>query len=136
MKSQKQNNAITQLISQFACLIANYLLDDQLESRVRILLTTSLNNHPTDRSGISVAESVKALQNRGHTPCSPRTLRRAHSVASPYATTQQQQPQPLQQPQQQKPREQGCDSTHLKRLNRMSKIVIKVQFVIEICLNY
>ena len=44
------------------------------------------------RGGISVAESVKALQSRGHTPCSPKTLRRAHSVASPY-----QQPQQLQQ---------------------------------------
>ena len=52
-----------------------------------------------------MAESVKALQSRGHTPCSPKTLRRAHSVAtasSPYAAPQQQQ----QQQQQQKPREQ------------------------------
>lgn len=32
--------------------------------------------------GISVAESVKALQQRGHTPCSPKSLRRAHSVSS------------------------------------------------------
>ena len=47
-----------------------------------------------------MAESVKALQNRGHTPCSPKTLRRAHSVASPYQQPQQQQQQ------QQKTREQ------------------------------
>ena len=50
-----------------------------------------------------MAESVKALQNRGHTPCSPKTLRRAHSVASPYQQPQQQQQQ---QQQQQKTREQ------------------------------
>ncbi len=32
--------------------------------------------------GVSVAESVKALQKSGHTPCSPKSLRRAHSVSS------------------------------------------------------
>jgi len=30
---------------------------------------------------LSVAESVRVLQAKGHTPCSPRTLRRAHSAA-------------------------------------------------------
>ena len=29
-----------------------------------------------------MAESVKALQNQGHMPCSPKTLRRAHSMAA------------------------------------------------------
>ena len=35
--------------------------------------------------GRSVAESVKALQNQGHMPCSPKTLRRAHSMAASHA---------------------------------------------------
>ncbi|TRY62188.1 hypothetical protein TCAL_17208 [Tigriopus californicus] len=52
--------------------------------------------------GLSVAESVKALQKSGHLPCSPKTLRRAHSVAggqSPYQLQQQiQQQKQLQQP--------------------------------------
>lgn len=36
----------------------------------------------------SVADSVKALQNSGHIPCSPKSLRRAHSMmgGSPKAT--------------------------------------------------
>lgn len=37
------------------------------------------------KRGRSVAESVRALQQSGHMPCSPKSLRRAHSVAgSPF----------------------------------------------------
>ena len=32
-----------------------------------------------------MAESVKALQIQGHMPCSPKTLRRAHSMAASHA---------------------------------------------------
>merc|ERR1712223_904571 len=41
------------------------------------------------KRGISVAESVKALQQQGHTPCSPKSLRRAHSIAVPNSGNQQ-----------------------------------------------
>ncbi len=47
--------------------------------------------------GRTVAESVKALQKSGHMPCSPKSLRRAHSVASGSPQQQQQQP-PQKQP--------------------------------------
>jgi hypothetical protein len=45
----------------------------------------------------SVADSVKALQNSGHMPCSPRSLRRAQSVGGARATP----PPPQQSSQQQ-----------------------------------
>lgn len=35
----------------------------------------------------SVAESIKALQNSGHLPCSPKSLRRAHSMMGPNSSS-------------------------------------------------
>lgn len=43
--------------------------------------------------GRSVAEGVKALQIQGHTPCSPKTLRRAHSMAAAHTYQQTGSPQ-------------------------------------------
>merc|ERR1719510_2932182 len=47
------------------------------------------------KRGISVAESVKALQKQGHTPCSPKALRRAHSMAVPPSSVSVNQARPV-----------------------------------------
>ena len=44
---------------------------------------------------MSVAESVKALQKQGHTPCSPKALRRAHSMAVPPSSVSVNQARPV-----------------------------------------
>lgn len=60
--------------------------DDELDQR----------KSPKDviaQRGVSVADSIKALQKSGHLPCSPKSLRRAHSVTGAHSPYVQQTPQ-------------------------------------------
>jgi len=78
--------------------------DDDVGDGARPLSRASSKDHQEliSKRQLSVADSVRQLQSKGHTPCSPRGLRRAHSMAAAGNTLQRQsQPQlGQQQPQQ------------------------------------
>ena len=63
--------------------------DDDIGDRPLSNASNKDHQELISKRSLSVAESVKVLQQRGHTPCSPRGLRRAHSIAATTGHPQQ-----------------------------------------------
>ena len=72
------------------------LHSDEEDAALRLIQDGNEHESVIAQRGVSVAESIKALQKSGHLPCSPKSLRRAHSVTGAHSPFMQQQQQAVQ----------------------------------------